>query len=217
MLGAGGGGTGGDGLAHRVAGRRARLLDVADVEHRLGTQQVEGRELALGCLIVQVERARRASALQQGERRLDRREPILRLPVTAAGTFDRSLALPLQAFEVGEHELRLDQLDVVQGIDRTGAVRHLVVLETANQVEQGIHLAHVAQESDCRGPRPCWRLRQGRRYPPPPARSARPCASRRAAQPRGARGPAPARAPRWGPRCRRGSCRPRPRHSRPAR
>ena len=37
--------------------------------------------------------------------------------------------------------------DVVQGIDRAGVVRHLLVLETANQVEQGIDLAHVTQEA----------------------------------------------------------------------
>ena len=74
-------------------------------------------------------------------------EPILRLLVAAAGALDRTLALPLQTLEVGQHELGLDQLDVVQRIDRAGAVRHPIVLETANQVEQGIDLAHVAQEA----------------------------------------------------------------------
>ena len=132
---------------HPVAGRRALLVDIADIEHRLGAEQVEGRECAPGRRIGRVERARRAAVLDQGERRLDRRQPLLRLRVSPARALDRALALTLQALHVGQHELGLDQGDVVQGIAAAVAVRDLLVLEAADQVEQRVHVAHMAQEA----------------------------------------------------------------------
>ena len=135
------------GPAHAVARSRVRLIDVCDVEHRLRAEQVEGGEFAPGGLVGQVEPARRPAAFQQSERRLDGGETILRLAVPAAGALNRGLPLTLQAFEVGQHELGLDQLDIAQGVERAGAVRDLVVLEAADQVEQGVDLAHVAEEA----------------------------------------------------------------------
>ena len=49
-------------------------------------------------------------------------------------------------FEVGKAQLRLDNVDVAQRIDRPLHVRDVGALEAADDVRHGIHLADVLKE-----------------------------------------------------------------------
>ena len=53
---------------------------------------------------------------------------------------------PLEAFDVGEHQLGFDRLGVGDGIDAALDMRDVVVLEAAKDVDDGIDLADVAEE-----------------------------------------------------------------------
>ena len=52
----------------------------------------------------------------------------------------------LQAFQVGEHQLGLDRLRVGDGVDLALDMRDVAVLETAQDVDDRVHLADVGEE-----------------------------------------------------------------------
>ena len=64
----------------------------------------------------------------------------------ALGFFRESLDAPLQAFQVGEHQLGLDGVDVADRVELAAHMRDVLVLETAHDVRKRIHLAHVREK-----------------------------------------------------------------------
>ena len=87
------------------------LVDVGDEQHRLGGQRAEiaGR---VGRLLGHGHPARGPPRLQLRDHRLQPRLLGDRRAVAAFGLFRHALEPPLGLLEVGEHELRLDRLDV---------------------------------------------------------------------------------------------------------
>jgi len=70
----------------------------------------------------------------------------LRLLVGAARLFLCGLQAPLEAVEIGEHELGLHRLSVANGIDGTFHMGDVAVLEAAQHMGDGVDGADVAEE-----------------------------------------------------------------------
>lgn len=66
--------------------------------------------------------------------------------VSAAGALLATIGAFFESSEVGEHELGIDDLDVTDGIDRSGDVVDVRTLKAADDLNDGVHLADVAQE-----------------------------------------------------------------------
>ena len=66
--------------------------------------------------------------------------------LAALGFFLTRTAALLQRSHVGDDELGVDDLDVADGIDRTEFVNDVVVLEAADDLNDGIDIADVAEE-----------------------------------------------------------------------
>ena len=97
-------------------------------------------------LVVDPGEPRRLSLAQEIERHLHRFERLDRFLVAALRPLlDRGDA-PLEALEVGQHQLRLDGLDVGQRIDMPGYMHDVRILEAANDMGDGIDLADIGQE-----------------------------------------------------------------------
>ena len=73
-------------------------------------------------------------------------EHLLRLLVAALGLFLERVDAPLQAVEIGQHQLGLDRLDVGDRIDAALDMRDVGVLEAAHHVGDGVDLADIGEE-----------------------------------------------------------------------
>jgi hypothetical protein len=81
-----------------------------------------------------------------GLRRLHQAFLLHRLLVAAAHLADDVLKPLLDRLEIGQHQLGLDRLGVRDGIDATLHMGHVTVLETAQDVGDGIDLADIGEE-----------------------------------------------------------------------
>ena len=52
----------------------------------------------------------------------------------------------LHGFDVGQHQLGVDDVDVPGGIDAAVYMDDVLVLKAAHDVDDGVHLADVAEE-----------------------------------------------------------------------
>ena len=132
--------------ACRPGGRR--LLDIAGIEHRLGGHEAERPKGAL-LLGLTLEPAGRLAGAQQSERAIDqcqRLSGLGRLLVRALGFFLQSVDAPLQAVEVGQHQLGLDGLDIGDRIDAVLHMGDVGVLEAAHHMHDGVDLADMGEE-----------------------------------------------------------------------
>ena len=93
-----------------------------------------------------LDEARGLAVAQQRERAVDQIERFLRLLVLAADALLQRVDAPLQAVEVGEHQLGLDRLDVGDRIDLAADMRHVRIVEAAHHMRDGVDLADVAEE-----------------------------------------------------------------------
>jgi hypothetical protein len=62
------------------------------------------------------------------------------------GRADDLLHALLRAFEIGKHELQLDDVDVANGVDRAGDVHHVAVLEATHHHQDRVGFSDVGQE-----------------------------------------------------------------------
>ncbi len=85
-------------------------------------------------------------ACKQLERLAENRRLDLRFLVALLRLLDEVGDAPLEAVEVGEHQLGLDRLGVGDRIDAALDVGHVAALETAQDVDDGVHLADVGEE-----------------------------------------------------------------------
>ena len=130
--------------AVRIAGGGRAFLDVADIEHGLGGHQPQFRGGDL--LALRHGGARGAALAQRRDQRLHQRQLRRRLLVVAARLLlQRGHAL-LQAVEVGQHQLGLDDLAVAQRVHAALHMRDVAILEAAQHMDDGVHLADVGQE-----------------------------------------------------------------------
>ena len=135
-----------DGGGVGVAFDDAGLVDVGDVELRLGGDE---EELAGdGALVVgEVGGAGRLAGVEDGEELLQHGVLGFDFGVVAGfgGALDFGVAL-FDGVEVGEEELGVDDVDVVEGVDTAGDVDDLGVVEAADDVADGVGGADVAEE-----------------------------------------------------------------------
>ena len=73
-------------------------------------------------------------------------EPRLGVLVLAAGALDQRVLLPLQALEIGQQQLGLDQLGIAERVDPALDMGDVRVLEAAQHVQDRVDLADGAQE-----------------------------------------------------------------------
>ena len=95
----------------------------------------------------------RATSRARACRRAARPAPVRRAPSCAFASLSPPRALlssavdaPLEAVEVGQHQLGLDDLGVAQRIDAALDVGHVGIVEAAQHVDDGVDLADVAEE-----------------------------------------------------------------------
>jgi len=138
-------GPGLDPAREAIAVGSGAFLDVADVEHGLRGQETEAAE-RLVLLRLDLDEPRRPAVAQQDERADDQIEVELRLGVTALRLLLQRIEPPLQAVEIGEHQLGLDGVDVGDGVDAVGHVGDFAVLETAHHMGDGVGLADHGEE-----------------------------------------------------------------------
>ena len=93
-----------------------------------------------------LDEARGLAVAQQRERALHEVERFLRFLVLAADLLLQRVDAPLQAVEVGEHQLGLDRLDVGDRIDLVRHMGHVAVVEAAHHMRDRVDLADVAEE-----------------------------------------------------------------------
>ena len=122
------------------------LVDVADVEHRLGGQQLRLREVPRFLFVLRLGQPRRLAFAQQLQRLAEDGAGDLRFLVAGLAALDEVGDALLQALEVGEQQLGLDRLGVGDRIDPVLDMLDVVILEAAQDVDDGVDLADVGEE-----------------------------------------------------------------------
>ena len=122
------------------------FVDVADVEHRLGGQQLRALERLCFLGILRLGQPRRLDCAQQLERLAEHRGLDLRFLVALLRLLDEVGDAPLEAVEVGQHQLGLDRLGVGDRIDPALDMGDVAALEAAQHMDDRIHLADVGEE-----------------------------------------------------------------------
>ena len=105
--------------------------------------------------------------------------------------FVQAVDAPLQAVEIGQHQLGLDRFDVGDRIDAAFDMGDVGILEAAHHMGDGVDLADIGRETGCRAPRLSRRRAPGRRYRRRSAASARSSPTWRAPPASPAADPAP--------------------------
>ncbi len=129
-----------------VAAGGVLLVDVADVEHGLGGEQLRLVEHALLLGVLRPGEPRRLALAEQLQRLAEHAGRDLRLLVALRGLLGEGGDALLEAFEVGEHQLGLDRLGIGDRIDLVVDMLDVVVLEAAQHMDDRVDLADVAEE-----------------------------------------------------------------------
>ncbi len=90
--------------------------------------------------------ARRLAFAQERQHALDQFERLLGLLVLAADLLLEDGYAPLQTVEIGEHQLGLDGVGIFDRIDAALDMDHVLVLEAAEHIGDGIDLADMGEE-----------------------------------------------------------------------
>ena len=122
------------------------LVDVAHVEHGLGGDQLRLREVARFFLVLGHGEPRGLALAQQFERLAEHARGDLRFLVALRALLEQGGDALLEAFEVGQQQFGLDHFGVGDRIDRVGDMLDVVILETAQDVDDRVDLADVAEE-----------------------------------------------------------------------
>ena len=97
-------------------------------------------------LAADARRARRPAVAQFGEAAHGEVVQLLGLLVAALGLLLHRDDAPLEAFEVGQHQLGLDRVDVGQRIDAALDMGDVVVLEAAHDMGDRVAFADIGEE-----------------------------------------------------------------------
>ncbi len=136
-----------DGGGVGVAGDEAGFVDVGDVELRLGGDEEEVAGVGL-FFVGEVDGAGGLAGFEGFLEFGEGGELGFDLVVGVGGLvefFDFGVAL-FDGVEVGEEELGVDDVDVVEGVDAAGDVDDFGVVEAADDVADGVGGADVAEE-----------------------------------------------------------------------
>ena len=141
-----------------IAGRGRSLIDIAHIDHGLRGEQFE--RLEGGALLVgDFGRAGRACPRATAAERARPARASSSPPCPGRAASSRACGMPpLEAVEIGEHQLGLDGFGVVDRIDAALDMDDVVVLEAAQHIGDGVDLADMRRGTGCRALRP-WRRR----------------------------------------------------------
>ena len=90
--------------------------------------------------------ARGLALAQRGQHRINDPELLLCLLVAAACTLDQVQRAPLDAFEIGQHQLRLNRLGVADRVDRTLDMGDVAIGKAAQDLRDRIDLTNMRKE-----------------------------------------------------------------------
>src|SRR5947207_3118071 len=121
------------------------FLDIADIKHRLRTQEAQHAE-GLFLLRLALDQASGFAFLQQRQRTLDEIELLLGFLVGTAQALFQSARPLFQAVEIGQHQFCLDRLDIADRIDTAFDMGDIAILETAHHMGDGIDFADIGEE-----------------------------------------------------------------------
>ena len=138
-------GHAGNAIGLGVAGGGRGLVDIADIEHRLGGQKLQAAPVP-GVLRRDRDAARRAAVLQRRLGQAQQAVPGLRLPVAAAQAPGEVVEPAFDRLEVGQPQLGLDRGGIGDRVDAALDMGDIVVLEAAQHMGDGIDLADIGQE-----------------------------------------------------------------------
>ena len=122
------------------------FLDIADIQDRLGGEQLRLREQAFLFLIVQLGQPRGLAVAQQIERLGQHGGLRLGVLVARIALFLEGGDALFQALQIGQHQLGLHRLGIGDGIDLVFDMLDVVILEAAQHMDDGVHLADIAEE-----------------------------------------------------------------------
>ena len=128
-----------------VALTRILFIDVADVEHGLGGQQLRHREMARFLLVLGLVR-RAGLPSRSSSSAWPRTAPAISILVAGLAALDEVGDALLQAFEVGKEQLGLDGFRIGNWVDPVLDMLDVVVLEAAQDMDDGVHFADVGEE-----------------------------------------------------------------------
>ncbi len=132
-------------LRKAVAVLGRALLDIADIQHRLGRQQPEHAKGAL-FLRLALEIPRRLAFAQQHQRAVDEIELLLGVLVVALGLLGEIVDALFETVEIGEHQLGFDGLDIGQWRDLAFDMGDVGILKTSHHMRDRIDLADGGEE-----------------------------------------------------------------------
>ena len=136
-----------DGSAKFVALGGVAFCDVADIKNRLGGQKVQAlQRQQVFCSNVLQHQADRLAVLEQFECRFHHRQNGEGFLVLAGGALADLNDAAFDTFKVRKHQLRFNRLGVRYGIDTAFDMGDVIVLEAAQHMHDGIHLADIRQE-----------------------------------------------------------------------
>ena len=121
-----------------------RFFDIADIEDGLAGQQLRLPEDALFIGVLRIGQTRGLAVAQQIERLAEHRCGGLGFLVALRRLFRESGNALFQAFEIGKQQLGLDRLGVGDRIDLVFDMLDVVILETAQDVDDRVDFADVA-------------------------------------------------------------------------
>ena len=129
-----------------IAGGRRTFLDIADIEHGLGGQQLRGLEHPQLLLVLDLHQPRGLAFAQQLQRLTQHLGHQLGFLVALRGLLLRGRHPLFEAFKVRQHQLGLDRVGIRNRIDAVVDVLDIVIFETAQHVDDGVDLADIAEE-----------------------------------------------------------------------
>ena len=130
----------------RVAIGGIGLFDVADVEDRLGGEQLGSVEGKLLLRVLRLGEPGGFRIAQQLQRLAKHRSFDLGFLVALLRLLDQVGQAPLEAVEVGQHQLSLDCFGIRDRIDTALDVGHIAAFEAAQHMNDRVDLADVGEE-----------------------------------------------------------------------
>ena len=127
-----------------IAGGGGGFFHVANIQHRFGGQQVELAHRVF--LAVWDGGAGRPAFGQRRDQWLHQFGQRDRFLVAAARALLRLHQPLLQAFEIRQHEFGFHHVGIAAGVDIALDMRNVGVFETAEDVDDGVHLPDIRQE-----------------------------------------------------------------------